>query len=158
MLAAQARLAEEGGVPRERIVLAENGSVVELSGGTARIVDKVEAGHTFVDGLGVGDVREVALRNRRHLSEDGVLIVVMTIGSPNGREIAAPEVIARGFAEPGPLLDEARGEAEWTLARCLAEDISEVKLLQEHIHDAVGQLVHARTGRRPMILPVVLEL
>ena len=158
MLAAQARLAQEGGVPRERIVLAENGSVVELGGGTARIVDKVEAGHTFVDGLGVGDVREVALRDRRHLSEDGVLIVVVTIGSPNGREITAPEVIARGFAEPGPLLEEARGEAERTLTRCLEQDISEVKLLQEHIHDAVGQLVHDRTGRRPMILPVVLEL
>jgi ribonuclease J len=158
MLAAQARLAREGGVPGDRIVLAENGSVVELSGGLARIVGKVEAGHTFVDGLGVGDVREVALRDRRHLSEDGVLIVVMTIGSPNGREIAAPELIARGFAEPGPLLDEARGEAERTLARCLREDISEVKLLQEHIHDAVGQLVHDRTGRRPMILPVVLEI
>jgi ribonuclease J len=149
MLAAQARLAQEGGVPREHIVLAENGSVVELAGGFARLVDKVEAGHTFVDGLGVGDVREVALRDRRHLSEDGVLIVVVTIGSPNGREITAPEVIARGFAEPGPLLEEAR---------CLAEDISEVKLLQEHIHDAIGQLVHERTGRRPMILPVVLEL
>jgi ribonuclease J len=158
MLAAQARLAQEGGVPREHIVLAENGSVVELGNGTARIVDKVEAGHTFVDGLGVGDVREVALRDRRHLSEDGVLIVVVTIGSPNGREITAPEVIARGFAEPGPLLEEARGEAERTLARCLKEDISEIKLLQEHIHDAVGQLVHDRTGRRPMILPVVLEL
>jgi ribonuclease J len=158
MLAAQARLAREGGVPADRIVLAENGSVVELSGGTARIVDKVEAGHTFVDGLGVGDVREVALRDRRHLSEDGVLIVVMTIGSPNGREIATPEVIARGFAEPGPLLEEARGEAERTLARCLADDVSEVKLLQEHIHDAIGQLVHDRTGRRPMILPVVLEI
>jgi ribonuclease J len=158
MLAAQARLAREGGVPADRIVLAENGSVVELSGGAARIVDKVEAGHTFVDGLGVGDVREVALRDRRHLSEDGVLIVVMTIGSPNGREIATPEVIARGFAEPGPLLEEARGEAERTLARCLADDVSEVKLLQEHIHDAIGQLVHDRTGRRPMILPVVLEI
>ena len=158
MLAAQARLAQEGGVPREHIVLAENGSVVELGNGTARIVDKVEAGHTFVDGLGVGDVREVALRDRRHLSEDGVLIVVVTIGSPNGREITAPEVIARGFAEPGPLLEEARGEAERTLAQCLKEDISEIKLLQEHIHDAVGQLVHDRTGRRPMILPVVLEL
>jgi ribonuclease J len=158
MLAAQARLAQEGGVPRDRIVLAENGSVVELAGGNARIVDKVEAGHTFVDGLGVGDVREVALRDRRHLSEDGVLIVVVTIGSQNGREIAAPEVIARGFAEPGPLLEEARGEAERTLTRCLNDDISEVKLLQEHIHDAVGQLVHERTGRRPMILPVVLEL
>jgi ribonuclease J len=158
MLAAQARLARDAGVPAERIVLAENGTVVELADSVARAVDTVETGLTFVDGLGVGDVQDVALRDRRHLSEDGVLIVVVTVASQNGREIAAPEVISRGFAEPGPLLDEARGEAERTLARCLAEDISELKLLQEHIHDAVGRLIRERTGRRPMILPVVLEL
>jgi ribonuclease J len=158
MLAAHARLARDAGVDAERIVLAENGSVVELADGRARIVDVVETGQTFVDGLGVGDVQDVALRDRRHLSEDGVLIVVVTIGSQNGREIAAPEVISRGFAEPGRLLDEARDEAERILTHCLAEDISELKLLQEHIHDAVGTLIRERTGRRPMILPVVLEV
>ena len=158
MLAAHARLARDAGVDGDNIVLAENGSVVELADGRIRLVDVVESGSTFVDGLGVGDVKDVALRDRRHLSEDGVLIVVMTIGSQNGREITAPEVIARGFAESGPLLDEARDEAERTLAHCLSEDISELKLLQEHIHDAVGTLIRERTGRRPMILPVVLEV
>ena len=158
MLAAHGRLARDAGVDAENIVLAENGSVVELADGRVRIIDTVETGQTFVDGLGVGDVKDVALRDRRHLSEDGVLIVVVTIGSQNGREVAAPEVISRGFAEPGPLLDEARDEAERTLAHCLAEDISELKLLQEHIHDAVGTLIRERTGRRPMILPVVLEV
>jgi ribonuclease J len=158
MLAAHGRLARDAGIDGEHIVLAENGSVVELADGKARIVDVVETGQTFVDGLGVGDVKDVALRDRRHLSEDGVLIVVVTIGSQNGREIAAPEVIARGFAGPDPLLDEARDEAERTLAHCLAEEISELKLLQEHIHDAVGTLIRERTGRRPMILPVVLEV
>jgi ribonuclease J len=158
MLAAHARLAHDAGVDADNIVLAENGSVVELSDGRARLIDTVESGSTFVDGLGVGDVKDVALRDRRHLSEDGVLIVVVTIGSQNGREIAAPEVITRGFAESGPLLDEAREEAARTLAHCLGEDISELKLLQEHIHDAVGTLIRERTGRRPMILPVVLEV
>jgi ribonuclease J len=158
MLAAHARLARDAGVDSDHIVLAENGSVVELADGRARVVDAVESGSTFVDGFGVGDVRDVALRDRRHLSEDGVLIVVVTIGSQNGREITAPEVIARGFAESGPLLDEARDEAARTLAHCLGEDISELKLLQEHIHDAVGTLIRERTGRRPMILPVVLEV
>ena len=158
MLAAHARLAQDAGVDGDNIVLAENGSVVELADGRIRLVDVVESGSTFVDGLGVGDVKDVALRDRRHLSEDGVLIVVVTIGSQNGREITAPEVIARGFAESGPLLDEARDEAERTLAHCLGEDISELKLLQEHIHDAVGTLIRERTGRRPMILPVVLEV
>jgi ribonuclease J len=158
MLAAHGRLARESGIPEERIVIAENGSVVELADGSARITGRLEVGSTFVDGLGVGDVRDVALRDRRHLSEDGVLIVVVTIGSQNGRELAAPEVISRGFGDSGPLLEEARQEAERTLDACLREDISELKLLQEHIHDAVGQLIAERTGRRPMILPVVVEV
>ena len=158
MLAAHARLARDAGVPEDRIVLAENGSVVELAEGVARIVDELDVRSTFVDGLGVGDVRDVALRDRRHLSEDGVLIVVVTVGEENGRDGARPELIARGFAEPGPLFDEAREEVERTLAHCLQEDIGELKLLQEHIHDAVGQLVYERTGRRPMILPVVVEV
>jgi ribonuclease J len=158
MLAAHGRLARESGVPEDRVVIAENGSIVELAEGTARIAGRLEVGSTFVDGLGVGDVRDVALRDRRHLSEDGVLIVVVTIGSQNGQELAAPEVISRGFGDSGPLLEEARQEAERALDACLREDISELKLLQEHIHDAVGQLIAERTGRRPMILPVVVEV
>jgi ribonuclease J len=158
MLAAHARLARDAGVPVERIVLAENGSVVELMDGRVQVTGTVETGQTFVDGLGVGDVQDVALRDRRHLSEDGVLIVVATVGSQNGRELAPPEVIARGFTETGPILDEARGEAERVLAHCLAENIDELHLLQEHIHDAVGRLIRERTGRRPMILPVVLQV
>jgi ribonuclease J len=158
MLAAQGRLAGDVGVPADRIVLAENGSVVELSDGRARMTGQVEAGVTFVDGLAVGDVNAVALRDRRHLSEDGVLIVVATVGTQNGRELSPPEVIARGFAEPGPVLDEARDEAERALTRSLGRNVAELKLLQEEIHDAVGRLVYERTGRRPMILPVVLEV
>jgi ribonuclease J len=159
MLMAHARLAQDAGVPDDRIVLAENGSVVELRDGVARLVDHVDVGSTFVDGLGVGDVRDVALRDRRHLSEDGVLIVVVTLGGANGRRPAAPpELIARGFAEPGPLFDEARDEVERTVAGLLENDRTELKLVQEHVHDALGQLVYDRTGRRPMILPVVVEV
>jgi ribonuclease J len=159
MMAAHARLAQEGGVPADSIILAENGSVVELEGGRARIVDRIETGVTFVDGLGVGDVHDVALRDRQRLSEDGVLIIVATLGgSHNGRPGAAPEVIARGFSEQGPLLDEMRVEAARVLDECLRGDVREIKLLQEHLHDGVGQLVYDRTGRRPMILPVVIEV
>ena len=155
MLVAHGRLARDAGVPDDAVVIADNGSIVELDRDGVRIAGHIESGVTFVDGLGVGDVRDVALRDRRHLSEDGVLIVVATLGGSNG---AAPEVIARGFAEPGPLLDEMRREAGRVLADCLAEDISEIKLLQEHLHDGLGQLVYDRTGRRPMILPVVVEV
>src|SRR5213593_329362 len=134
MLAAHARLAQEAGVPSDSIVIAENGSVVELEPGRPpRIVEQVEAGVTFVDGLGVGDVRDVALRDRRHLSEDGVLIVVATLTGANGSVAGQPELIARGFAEPGePLLDEMRAEAERVLEELLDENVSEIKLLQEH--------------------------
>jgi ribonuclease J len=158
MLAAHARLARETGVPADSIVLTENGTVVELSRAGAKIVDHVESGVTFVDGLGVGDVRDVALRDRRTLSEDGVLIIVATIGGSNGAPSAMPELISRGLAEPGPLLDETREEANRVLRDLLGQDIREIKLLQEHLHDAVGQLIYDRTGRRPMILPVIVEV
>jgi ribonuclease J len=158
MLAAHARMAADAGVPAASIVLAENGSVVELSRDGVRIVDEIDAGVTFVDGLSVGDVSDVALRDRRRLSEDGVLIVIATVTGSNGRVAATPELIARGFAEAGPLLDEMRDEARNVLDACLAQEIDEIKLLQEHLHDGIGQLVYDRTGRRPLILPVVVEV
>jgi ribonuclease J len=159
MLAAHARLAADAGVPAESIILAENGTVVELEPGRPpRIVDQLEQGVTFVDGLGVGDVEDVALRDRRRLSEDGVLIIVATLFTSNGSVTAQPELISRGFTEPGPLLDELRDEAERVLLECIAADVREIKLLQEHLHDGVGQLVYDRTRRRPMILPVVIEV
>jgi ribonuclease J len=158
MLAAHARMAADAGVPSSSIVLAENGSVVELGPHGVRIVDEVEAGVTFVDGLSVGDVSDVALRDRRRLSEDGLLIVIATLTSSNGHVSATPELIARGFAETGPLLDEMREEARRVLDECLEQQIDEIKLLQEHLHDGIGQLVYDRTRRRPLILPVVVEV
>jgi ribonuclease J len=158
MLAAHAKLAREAGVPEDRIILAENGSVVELARGGARLVDKVEAGVTFVDGLRVGDVQDVALRDRRRLADDGVLIVVTTLAASDGGEIAPPELISRGFAESEELLEELRAEADRVVRSLAAEHATEIKLLQEHIHDAVGQIVYDRTRRRPMVLPVVIEV
>ncbi len=160
MLAAHAQLAREGGVPEDRIVLAENGTVVELADGVPRVVDHVQAGVTFVDGLGVGDVHDVALRDRRRLAEDGVLIVVATLASQNGGGLtAAPELIARGFGNAAePLLDELRAEAARVLGELLDDDVTEIKLLQEHLHDALGGLVYDRTRRRPMVLPVIVEV
>ena len=159
MLAAHARLAREAGVPANAIVEAENGSVVELTpGAPPRVVDHVEAGVTFVDGLGVGDVRDVALRDRRHMSTDGVLIVVATLAGSNGRVSGSPELIARGFGESEALIGELRDEAGRVLEGLLADNVSEIKLLQEHLHDGIGQVVYDRTRRRPMILPVVIEV
>ena len=159
MLAAHARLARDAGVPAANIVLADNGSVVELDHGRPpRIAGRVDSGVTLVDGLGVGDVKDVALRDRRRLSEDGVLIIVTTLASSNGGDLAPPELIARGFAESDALLDELRLEAGRVVEELATDGISEIKLLQEHLHDAVGQIVYDRTRRRPMILPVVIEV
>ena len=158
MLAAHAELARDAGVPASGIVLAENGSVVEVENGSVRIVDEVEAGVTFVDGLGVGDVKDVALRDRRHLSEDGVLIIVATLAKRDGGAIARPELIARGFTGADELIEETRDEAGRVLRELLDGDVLEIKLLQEHLHDSVGQLIYDRTRRRPMILPVVVEV
>jgi ribonuclease J len=160
MLAAHAQIAREGGVPDDRIILAENGSVVELRDGVPQIVGEVAAGMTFVDGLGVGDVHDVALRDRRRLSEDGILIVVATVAlDDDGGLTAPPELIARGFGEQAePLLEELREEANAVLRDLLADDVTEIKLLQEHLHEALGKVVYDRTRRRPMVLPVIVEV
>jgi ribonuclease J len=156
MQAAHARLARDAGVPANSIVIAENGDVVELSREGIRIADRIEVGVTYVDGLGVGDITDVALRDRRHMSEDGVLIVVTTLAD-NGA--TAPELIARGFAEnDDELFSEMRDEVREIVQELLADDMREIKLLQEHIHDGLGQLIYDRTRRRPMILPVVIEV
>jgi ribonuclease J len=156
MQAAHARLAQDAGVPANSIVIAENGDVVELSREGIRIADKIEVGVTYVDGLGVGDITDVALRDRRHMSEDGVLIVVTTLAD-NGA--TAPELISRGFAEnDDELFSEMRDEVREIVQELLADDMREIKLLQEHIHDGLGQLIYDRTRRRPMILPIVIEV
>ncbi len=159
MLAAHGQLAREAGVPAANIILAENGTVVELSRDGVRIVDEIKTGVTFVDGLGVGDVHDVALRDRRRLSEDGVLIVVATVAGSDDGAAGPTELIARGFGDgSGELLDELREEADRVLQDLLHNDIVEIKLLQEHLHDELGQMVYDRTHRRPMILPVVVEV
>jgi ribonuclease J len=132
--------------------------VVELTPKGVSVVGQVETGITLVDGLGVGDVADVALRDRRHLAEDGVLIVVTTLTSSDGNMVASPELIVRGFGEQDALLEEVKSEAVSILEDLLADNITEIKLLQEHLHDGIGQLVYQRTRRRPMILPVVLEV
>jgi ribonuclease J len=103
-------------------------------------------------------VQDVALRDRRRLSEDGVLIVVATVAASEDTTAGPTELIARGFGDGSGLLDELRDEADRVLRDLLRNDVVEIKLLQEHLHDELGQLVYDRTHRRPMILPVVVEV
>jgi ribonuclease J len=158
-LVAHAQLAEQMGVPKDRIFITENGARLVLRDGAVERGTDVEAGVAFVDGLGIGDIRDVVLRDRRQLSGDGVLIVVCQL-HPDGSGNTEPEVIARGFAPEGAeeaeeLLAEVRTAAAATLAELGQR---ETKIIQAHIHDALADLVYRRAGKRPLILPVVVEV
>jgi ribonuclease J len=155
-------LAESVGVPPENVFRAANGLPLEIDSRSARLGEREQAGMIFVDGLDVGDVEDVALRDRRMLSADGIFIVVATVSEQDGRSVTPPELIFRGVpfldgAGEG-LLDELRGAVEDSLARSAEEEIREIDLLQETLHDDVARFVYERLRRRPMVLPVVVEV
>ena len=158
MLAAHGQLAREAGVPADAILIGENGSVVELEQGGRRGSSTGSKRASRSSTVSVWASEDVALRDRRRLSEDGVLIIVTTLTSSNGGSTAPPELIARGMGDSDELVDELRSEALNVLQELSSDGITEIKLIQEHLHDAVGQLVYDRTRRRPMILPVVIEV
>jgi ribonuclease J len=155
------RLAEAVGVEPEAIFRGENGLPLEIDGRGARFGARERAGMIFVDGVDIGDVTDVALRDRRMLSADGIFVVVATISEQDGSSVADPEVIFRGvpFTEEAEgLLDELRATVEASLARAAEEEIREIDLLQETLHDDLAEFVYERLKRRPMVLPVVVEV
>jgi ribonuclease J len=154
-------LAEAVGVERENIFQGENGLPLEIDRQGARFGEREQAGVIFVDGVDVGDIEDVALRDRRMLSADGIFIVVATISGQDGRSVAPPEIIFRGV----PFLDEADGLVEDirqavddSLSHSATEEVREIDLLQDHLHDDVAEFVYERLRRRPMVLPVVVEV
>ncbi len=155
------RLAQAVGVEREDIFMGENGLPLEITGKGARFGDREQAGMIFVDGVDVGDIEDVALRDRRMLSADGIFIVVATVNEQDGTSVAEPEIIFRGVpfleGEEG-LVDEIRNAVEDSLERSAKEQVREIDLLQSHIHDDVANFVYKRLKRRPMVLPVVVEV
>jgi len=156
-----ARLAEGVGVPTENIFVMQNGDVIDLSAKKAEIVDRVQAGMILVDGLGVGDVGNVVLRDRQQLAEDGIFMVVVAISAQTGEVVSRPEIISRGFVyvkEAQDLLDEARLRVEERLALTAREQITDWGLLKADVRNALSQFLYDETGRRPMILPVVVEV
>jgi ribonuclease J len=156
-----AELAEAVGVDPEDVFKGENGLPLEIDEQGARFVEREQAGMIFVDGVDVGDIEDVALRDRRMLSADGIFIVVATISEQDGRSVAPPEIIFRGvpFAEDADgLLEDIREAVDDSLARSAEEEIREIDLLQSHLHDDVARFVYERLRRRPMVLPVVVEV
>ncbi len=156
-----ADLAKSVGVDDERVFIGQNGLSLELDDSGARFGEDVHASMIFVDGVSVGEADEFTLRDRRKLSDDGVFIVVVTISADDGTQVAPPEVIFRGLPadeEDAGLRDEVRDVVEATLAEAAEEEIREVALLQQDLHDDVAGFVHKRLRRRPLILPVVVEV
>jgi ribonuclease J len=156
-----AKLAEAVGIDPENIFRGENGLPLEIDERGARFVAPVQSGVIYVDGMDIGDVTDVALRDRRMLSADGIFVVVATISEQDGSPVAEPEVIFRGVpysADAEGLLDELRDTVDKSLERAAAEEIREIDLLQEVLHDDLAEFVYGRLRRRPMVLPVVVEV
>jgi ribonuclease J len=156
-----AELAEAVGIEPDHVFQGENGLPLEIDARGARFGEPEQSGMIFVDGVDIGDPADVALRDRRMLSDDGIFIVVATISEQTGESVVDPEVIFRGvpFVEQADgLLDEIRSEVEASLRRAVSDDIREIDLLQQELHDDLAAFVYDRLRRRPMVLPVVVEV
>ncbi len=159
-LAKHADIARGVGMGEDRILVIEDGRAVELDGASMRVGEDVNAGLVFVDGLGIGDVEQVVLRDRRHLAGDGMVVVTVAVDRENGSLRAGPELVSRGFIEEEgseALMRDARNDVLTAIGR-LAGEPPETSILQEAIHDSISRLVWKRTGRRPMVVPVVTEI
>jgi len=155
------QLAEAVGVAPEDIFQGDNGLPLEIDERGARVGEPERSGMIFVDGVDIGDPSDVALRDRRMLSADGIFIVVATVSEQDGQSVAEPEVIFRGVPfveEADGLVNEIRDEVEASLERAAKEEIREIDLLQEVLHDDLAEFVYERLRRRPMVLPVVVEV
>lgn len=153
-------LAESMGLSADRVFLLDRGDVVEFTDGEARQTDSVPAGQLLVDGLGVGDVGNIVLRDRRLLSQDGTVVIVVTLGRKTKRILAGPEIITRGFVyvrESEDLLDKANQIVSEVLSKALTQHVSEWSSLKNGIRDALSRFFFDQTKRRPMILPIIME-
>ena len=149
------------GMDRKNIVIVENGASFEITGKSIKKAANVPAGQVFVDGLGVGDVGSIVIRDRKHLAEDGIIIVVAAIDSASHMLISGPDVVSRGFVfvrEAEELMEEARMTATNTITRCFDRNIREWGTIKSRIRDDVSKLMYERTKRSPMILPILMEI
>ncbi|TCO79079.1 ribonuclease J [Marinisporobacter balticus] len=156
-----AKLAENLGMPSDHIFTIENGQCVEIAKESAKICGNVQSGKILVDGLGVGDVGNIVLRDRKHLSEDGLMVVVVTITKENGQVASGPDIISRGFVyvrESEVLMDEARTVVRNALQVCQTNGVREWATLKSAIRDSLKGFLYEKTKRSPMILPIIMEV
>lgn len=160
-LKAQARLAMELGVPKENVFIISSGEVLEMNSEKAGVTGKVPVGDILVDGLGVGDVGNIVLRDRQHLAEDGIMIVVLGLDGENGYLVSGPDIVSRGFVyvrESDELMEETRNLMYNTVEGYLDRGITDWGKIKAGIKDVLGDYVWKKTKRRPMILPIILEV
>ncbi len=160
-LKAQAKIAMDLGINKDDVFILQSGDMLSLDDNSASITGKVPVGAVLVDGLGVGDVGNVVLRDRQHLAEDGILIVVLSLDSTSGELLAGPDIVSRGFVyvkESDELLDEARKLIEKGVLGCLKKNITDWGKIKGTIKDTLGEFVWKKTKRRPMILPIIMEV
>jgi len=161
MLIKHAALAKELGIPPANIFVAENGQILEVTRNAARFTGRVTAGRVLVDGLGVGDVGNIVLRDRKQLAQDGILIAVIAIHQESGQVVAGPDIVSRGFVyvrEAEELMEEARARVREALDFCAERGISEWASIKAQVRDTLGKFLYERTRRRPMILPIIMEV
>lgn len=160
-LKAQAKIVKELGIPKENIFILSSGDVLELDKDEAKVTGKVPVGTILVDGLGVGDVGNIVLRDRQHLAEDGILIVVLALDSYSDQLVSGPDIVSRGFVyvrESDELMEEARMVVDEAVHGCLDRGISDWGKIKGSIKDSLGEYVWKKTKRRPMILPIIMEV
>ncbi len=156
-----AYLAESIGIPPENVLVGENGTVFEVTREGACVAGKTTAGSVMVDGLGVGDVGNVVLRDRRQLAQDGILIAVAAIDKQTGATLSGPDIVSRGFVymrESEQLIEEARARVVEALARCQARQQTEWPVVKNAVREALAQFLWEKTRRRPMVMPIILEV
>ena len=159
-LKANAGVAKSLGIPKENVFIMQSGEVLELCDDYAKVVDKVHTGAILVDGLGVGDVGNIVLRDRQHLAEDGIMIVVVTLERHSNVILAGPDIVSRGFVyvrESEDLMDGAREVVENALDSCLERNITDWGKIKTVVKDALSEFLWKRTKRSPMILPIIME-
>ncbi|MDD9270345.1 ribonuclease J [Paenibacillus sp. GCM10023248] len=161
MLRQHGHLAESVGMEKEDIFICDIGDTVEIQNGVARKGSKVQSGNILIDGLGVGDVGNIVLRDRKLLSQDGILVVVVTLSKQDGKILSGPDIISRGFVyvrESEGLLEEANRIVTNTLTKLMNENVNEWASLKTNVKDVLGRFLYEQTRRRPMILPIIMEV
>ena len=161
MLVKHGELAKTMGIPAENIFVVENGQIITLDRKSGYIKGKVQAGRVLVDGLGVGDVGNIVLRDRKQLSQDGILIAVVTLDKQTGKVLVGPDIVSRGFVyvrESEELMEEAKEKVKQCLEKCGQKNITEWSSIKSNVKEVLSKFLYEKTRRKPMILPILMEV